>query len=186
MIDSTLALCGPSPVGGKPVVAMFDGGELSSDARVLALREIERRLGVADWMADCLDDPRAPERTVHGLADIVRFRLLMIATGYEDGNDATGLRADPLFKMALDRSPSGRALCSRSTISRLGNLPGNRALARMGRAMIDLYCASFRDVPGRITLDADDTFDAVHGDQQLSPASRRDERAPTHGSSSPT
>ena len=38
----------------------------------------------------------------------------------------------------------------------------------MGRAMIDLYCESFRQVPKRITLDIDDTFDAVHGKQQLS------------------
>ena len=37
----------------------------------------------------------------------------------------------------------------------------------MGRAMVDLYCASFRQVPKRIVLDIDDTFDAVHGAQQL-------------------
>jgi hypothetical protein len=33
--------------------------------------------------------------------------------------------------------------------------------------MVALYCASFRQVPRRITLDIDDTFDAVHGGQQL-------------------
>ena len=37
----------------------------------------------------------------------------------------------------------------------------------MGRAMVDLYCESFAKVPKRITLDIDDTFDAVHGGQQL-------------------
>ena len=37
----------------------------------------------------------------------------------------------------------------------------------MARAMVGLYCASFRHVPRRITLDIDDTFDAVHGGQQL-------------------
>jgi hypothetical protein len=37
----------------------------------------------------------------------------------------------------------------------------------MARAMVALYCASFRQVPRRITLDIDDTFDAVHGGQQL-------------------
>src|SRR5450756_1898225 len=31
----------------------------------------------------------------------------------------------------------------------------------------NLYCESFHKVPKRITLDIDDTFDAVHGDQQL-------------------
>ena len=34
-------------------------------------------------------------------------------------------------------------------------------------AMVDLYCESFATVPKRITLDIDDTFDAVHGGQQL-------------------
>jgi len=33
--------------------------------------------------------------------------------------------------------------------------------------MVDLYCESFHQVAGRITLDIDDTFDAVHGGQQL-------------------
>jgi hypothetical protein len=37
----------------------------------------------------------------------------------------------------------------------------------MGRAMVDLYCESFHEVPKRITLDVDDTFDAAHGGQQL-------------------
>ena len=69
--------------------------------------------------------------------------------------------------MAHDLSPSDRDLCSQSTISRLENLPDARALLRMGRAMIDLYCESFTQVPKRITLDIDDMFDAVHGGQQL-------------------
>ena len=54
-----------------------------------------------------------------------------------------------MFKMALDLSPSGRELCSQSTISRLENLPDARALLRMGRAMVDLYC----DPSGRSEAD---------------------------------
>ena len=92
----------------------------------------------------------------------------MISAGYEDEIDANCLRGrDPMFKMALDLTPSDRELCSQSTISRLENLPDVRALLRMGRAMVDLYCSSFPTVPKRITLDVDDTFDAVHGGQQL-------------------
>ena len=167
MVDVTPPLPGLSPVAGKEVVARFDGGRLSSDGGLLVLREIERRLGVADRLAACIEDPRDAASTVHTLADIIRFRLLMIAAGYEDGNDATGLRSDPVFKMALERLPSGRDLSSQSTISRLENLPEKRTLLRLGRALVDLYCASFRQVPRRITLDIDDTFDAVHGGQQL-------------------
>ena len=159
MNDPMLPLPGLSPVFGKKVVATFDGGELSSDGGLLVLREVEQRLGVADRMAACIVDPRAPDQITHSLADIIGFRLLMIAAGYEDGNDADTLRSDPMFKMALDLTPSDRELCSQPTISRLENLPDVRALLRMGRAMVDLYCESFREVPRRITLDIDDTFD---------------------------
>jgi hypothetical protein len=167
MVDVTPFLPGLSPVQGKVVVARFDGGRLSSEGGLLALREIESRLGLADRLASCLKDPRMPEKVVHRLAEIIRFRLLMIAAGYEDGNDADTLRADPMFKLALDRLPSGEELCSQSTISRLENLPDLRALLRLGRALVEQYCSSFRAVPKRIVLDIDDTFDRVHGGQQL-------------------
>jgi hypothetical protein len=166
-VESTLSLPGLSPVASKPIIARFDGGRLSSDGGVLALREIEQRLGIADRLAACVADPRLADRVVHSIADILRFRMLMIAAGYEDGNDADALRHDPVFKLALDRLPDGAALCSQPTISRLENLPKVRELVRMARAMVGLYCGSFRRVPCRIVLDVDDTFDAVHGEQQL-------------------
>lgn len=165
--EATLPLPGLSPVAGRPIIARFDGGALSSDGGLLALREIEERLGLARRLAECIDDPRAPERIQHRLADMLRFRLLMIAAGYEDGNDADSLRHDPLFKLANGRLPDAAALCSQPTLSRLENAPGPRALIRIARAMVALYCASFRQVPRRITLDIDDSFDAVHGGQQL-------------------
>src|ERR1700756_3561504 len=167
MVDLTPFLPGLSPVQGKAVVARFDGGRLSSEGGLLALREIERRLGLSERLASCLVDPRAPERVVHRLAEIIRFRMLMIAAGYEDGNDADRLRRDPMFKLALDRLPAGEELCSQSTISRLENLPDRRALLRLGRALVEQYCSSFRAAPKRLVIDIDDTFDRVHGGQQL-------------------
>ena len=87
-----------------------------------------------------------PEKVVHRLAEIIRFRMLMIAVGYEDGNDADTLRRDPMFKLALERLPSGEDLCSQSTISRLENLPDLQALLLLGRTLIEQYCGSFRVV----------------------------------------
>jgi hypothetical protein len=167
MVDATPFLPGLSLVQGKAVIARFDGGQLSSEGGLLVLREVERRLGLAERLAACLKDRRAPEKVVHRLAEIIRFRMLMIAAGYQDGNDADMLRRDPMFKLALDRLPSDEELCSQSTISRLENLPDVRALLRLGRALIEQYCASFRQVPKRVLLDIDDTFDRVHGSQQL-------------------
>ncbi|RTR07529.1 transposase, partial [Azospirillum griseum] len=67
-----------SPVTGKPVIGRFDGGRLSSDGGLLVLREVERRLRVAERLAGCIEDPRDPLRTVHSLTDIIGFRLLAI------------------------------------------------------------------------------------------------------------
>lgn len=157
-----------SPVNGKPVLMNFDGAQMSSDAGLTLLREVERRHNLAAILASCLTDLREPCKVKHSLEDIIRFRMMMIATGYEDGNDAADLRHDPSFKMALERDPqTGAALCSQPTISRMENLPTQRDLIRMARAMVHFYCQSFARVPRRIVLDIDDTFDAVHGHQQL-------------------
>ena len=169
MQETTGLLPGLSPVAGKPIHLAFDGGRLTSDAGILLLAEIERRLGISQRLARCIEDPRAPERTRHSLAEMIRFRALLIAAGYPDANDCDALRSDPAFKMAVGRLPeSGEDLCSQPTMSRLENLPGPVALKRMMAAMVELFCDSFPEVPRRIVLDIDDTEDRVHGGQQLS------------------
>ena len=82
MAEHAPFLPGLSPVGGKPVHVAFDGGRLTSDAGVLVLAEIERRLGIAERLARCIEDPARPERVRHGLAEMIRFRALLIAAGY--------------------------------------------------------------------------------------------------------
>src|SRR5688572_10769357 len=168
MAENAPFLPGLSPVRGKPVHVTFDGGRLSSDAGVLVLAEVERRLGIAERLARCLTDPRSPERVHHTLVEMIRFRVLLIAAGYPNANDCDALRSDPAFKMAVGHLPeSGRALCSQPTMCRLENLPTVTALKRMMAAMVELFCDSFSEVPRRIVLDIDDTEDRVHGRQEL-------------------
>src|SRR4051812_10867088 len=157
-----------APVAGKEVRAAFDGGRMTSDGGVLVLAGIEGRLGIAERLARCLTDPRFPERVHHTLAEMIRFRVLLIAAGYPDANDCDALRHDPAFEMALGRAPeSGADLCSQPTMCRLENLPTVTALKRMMAAMVELFCDSFEQVPTRIVLDIDDTEDRVHGRQEL-------------------
>jgi hypothetical protein len=157
-----------SPITGKAVRVAFDGGRLTSDAGVLLLADIERRLGIAERLARCIEDPRTPELVRHTVVEMIRFRVLLIAAGYPDANDCDALRSDPAFKMAVGRAPeSGADLCSQPTLCRLENLPGAVALKRMMAAMVELFCDSFPDVPRRIVLDIDDTCDPVHGGQEL-------------------
>jgi hypothetical protein len=69
------------------------------------------------------------------LADIVQFRLLMIAAGYEAviQRAAQTCHVQDGARRDAFASPD---LCSQSTISRLENLPDMRALLRTGRAHI--------------------------------------------------
>ena len=110
-VEPTPCFPGPPPVAGKPVLARFDGELLSSDGGLLTLREVEKRLGIVAQLAACIDDPRAPERVQHGLDEIIRFRMLMIAAGYEDGNDAGALRRDAMFKLAMERGSVLNFVC---------------------------------------------------------------------------
>src|SRR3954467_4935885 len=80
--ESTGILPGLSPVAGKPVHVAFDGGQMTSDTGILLLAAIEQRRGIAERLADCIEDPRAPERVRHTLAEMIRYRALLIAAGY--------------------------------------------------------------------------------------------------------
>jgi len=85
MDDSTGILPGLPSVMGKPVHVAFGGGRLTSDAGILLLAAIEQQLGLAERLADCIEDPRAPERVRHTLAEMILYRALLIAAGYPDG-----------------------------------------------------------------------------------------------------
>src|SRR5215204_4108020 len=134
------------------------------DVGIVLLSAVEQRLKIAERLAACLEDRRDPERVRHELAEMIRYRALLIAAGYPDANDCDALKSDPAFKMAVGRLPeSGKDLCSQPTMCRLENLPTITTLKRMMAAMVELFCDSFEQVPHRIVLDIDDTCDRVHG-----------------------
>jgi len=145
----------------------FEGGNQSSDAGLLLLREAERRLGVCRRLAAAMPDRRDPDRIEHEMLEMVMARVAAIACGYEDAIDHDRLRHDPLLKMAVGRCPeSGAPLASQSTISRLENAPSRTQAARLAAALVDQAGTTVK--PGRqAILDIDDTFSAAHGGQQL-------------------
>ena len=166
--DTTVPFGFPA-VARKKVTAAFDGGRITSDGGVMLLAAAERQLGLVERLAGLIADPRNPAFVTHSVADILRARVLLIACGYEDGDDLDHLRANPGFKLACGRLPdTGRDLCSQPTMSRWENAPSLREVIRLSYAMVDTYCASYKRPPAAVTLDIDDTLDVVHGHQQMS------------------
>src|SRR5436190_17132187 len=103
---------------GPALEAAFDAGRATSDGGLPWLAEADRALGLCAALAVCVPEWRGP-RVRHSREDLVRQRVLQIACGYADQDDADALRADPLLKHACGRLPeSGPDLASQPTLSR--------------------------------------------------------------------
>ncbi len=77
----------------------FDGGEITSDAGGLLLREAAGRLNLFERMAACFEDRRNRKQVTHPLPDLLAPRVIAMALGYEDLNDHDRMRNDPLLKV---------------------------------------------------------------------------------------
>ena len=170
-VDSTQTeMVGPlhlAPVGDKAVDLDFDGGLLSSDAGLMLLKAPDEQLGLTRALAAVLKDAREPRRVHFTLHDLLKQRVLQIAAGYEDANDANTLRHDPIFKLLLDRLPdTGPPLASQPTLSRFENHVSRTELYRMARVLVEQFITSYARPPQLIVLDFDDTEDPVHGAQE--------------------
>src|SRR3954467_11238829 len=91
--DNLLPFCFPA-VCRKKITAAFDGGRISSDGGVMLLAQADRRLGIAERLAQAIPDARDPDRVTHLLPDILRARIFAIACGYEDGDDTRARQAE--------------------------------------------------------------------------------------------
>lgn len=153
----------------KAVVAQFDGGTLTSDAGLLLLAQLERRVGLIRRMAECLIDKRDPRKVKVALEEMLKQRIFGIAAGYEDCNDHDTLCADPMLKVAAGRCPeSDDDLASQPTLSRFENRVTRRELVRMAYALLDDFIDDHvTRPPKRIVLDVDATDDPTHGQQEL-------------------
>ncbi len=158
-----------TPTSALALEAAFDGGNLTADGGLPWLAQLDSELGLCESLAECVPEWRRGA-VRHPLEDLVRQRVLQIACGYEDQDDADFLRSDPLFKLACGRLPqTGDDLASQPTLSRLENAPGSRACYRMARALVELYVRqrSRRGAaPERVLLDFDSTDDPAHGEQE--------------------
>ena len=156
----------------RPVVAKFDQRQGSSDGGAILLKAAEQRLGLTSALAGRLRDDRQPGKVQHELRELITQRVMGIALGYEDANDATRLASDPVHKLLVGRDPvDGEDLASQPTLSRFENAPNRKELLRMTEALADCVIERHRKrLHGRarrITIDLDPTDDPTHGQQQF-------------------
>jgi len=81
----------------REVVSDFNGGNITSDAGGLLLREISKSKGIISGFSKCFTDFRKAEKREHSVEELVGQRVYGIALGYEDLNDHDDLRKDPLI-----------------------------------------------------------------------------------------
>jgi len=158
----------------KQLVADFKGGQISSDTGLLAVRELDEKLGWLAEAASLISDPRRPDRTELDILSLLRQRVFGLIGGYEDQNDHDRMRTDPVLKLTCERGPQDDPLASQPTLSRFENWVSAREVARLNRLLVGHYIALHRRQrfsrlwrPAEIILDVDPTDDSCHGAQQL-------------------
>jgi predicted secreted protein len=155
------------------VVAKFDQRLGSSDGGAILLKAADQRLGLTNALAECLEEERQPGKVQHELRELLTQRVMAIACGYADANDAARLASDPVHKLLVGRDPvDGADLASQPTLSRFENAPDRKQLFRLTEALADCVIERHRcrlhGRAHRITIDLDPTDDPTHGAQQLS------------------
>jgi hypothetical protein len=165
-------------VEGRPVVAAFDAGRVTSDAGALLLGATDRAIDLIGRFAGCFCDWRCAELIEHEVVTLVGQRVFAIALGYEDLNDHDELRHDPAMAVLSDKLAARRKDCApvagKSTLNRLelsrAEPTRYHKIAYDREAIealaVELFLEAHRRAPKQIILDLDATDDPLHGDQE--------------------
>ena len=149
----------------------FLGSQLTTDAGLLAYRELDETLGLTEMGSDLLTDSRQGSNKQHQLVPLLRQSIYSRLAGYEDVNDAERLCVDPAMrhvvggrasqpeKQAASTSEVGRfetdMLSERRNLTALMQLPGR---------WIDTVHQ--RKPLKQLILDLDSSVSATYGRQQ--------------------
>jgi hypothetical protein len=153
----------------RRLMLQFRGSVLTSDAGLLAYRELNDTLGLTDTAADTLADARTGKNGRHRLAGMLRQSVFGRLAGYEDVNDADRLCRDPAMRWVVgDRAIAGFAASASQMgrfetkwLSRPENLA---ALADLPGQWIDKVHR--RRPPKTIVLDIDSSESPTCGEQE--------------------
>jgi hypothetical protein len=141
----------------------FKGGEVTSDAGVLLVRQADRKVKLTEDLHRLLNDPRRQASCDHRQIELLRQRIYGLALGYEDLNDHETLRKDVALQTAAQ---TDHELASASTLCRWENRADRETASVIAEWMVELFIRSHKKTPEELILDFDATDDAVHGKQE--------------------
>jgi hypothetical protein len=151
----------------RKLVADFEGGEITSDAGLLPVREFDNRIGFTSAIASALRDGRQTGKVDHSRRQIFRHRVYGLIAGYEDARDADSTRHDPLFQAVASDRGAGDQLASQSTVTRWENDATEEDVEAIYRKIREQYLKARTHAPKRLYLDVDASGGVCHGHQQL-------------------
>lgn len=163
MTDCTKAQLSLPGFDRRPIQVNFEGGDVTSDAGVLLLSEVERGLGLLSRVSRHLCDPRHRSYIRHGSLEMLRQRVFGIALGYEDLNDHDTLRHDFGLRFSVGQQ---KALASSPTLQRFEHWADRKLAVAIHEELVNTFIQSFKKPPTELILDVDATDDLVHGKQE--------------------
>ena len=83
------------PLKGRNIIANFEGGKITSDAGIVLMAELDKKLKITTQFAECFRDYRHVSYLDYSLHHWLAQRVYGIILGYEDVNDHDKLRHDP-------------------------------------------------------------------------------------------
>ena len=150
-------------VGRRTIEASFDGGDISSDAGVLLLRQADERIGLTCAVARAFADGRRVASVKHDMRALLAQRIYALCCGWEDITDHNTLRHDLALQTAVGRA---QALASGPTLCRLEAAASPAHTAALHGVLLDQFIASHAEAPRELVLDIDATHMPLHGDQE--------------------